>query len=162
MKIIQTSIIAGFAFLLSTGISFGAELDDLDFSIRVVETDDVSEVHNELSLPGMASGTAREHAENEGEHGSTQANEARHQKSDSGDEHEQENEVEHELDDQMEARDEREDAVEDNDEMREDSSDTNEEYSEAEHEEAHDSDFHQEMSGGQGGADVVPDAEVPE
>jgi hypothetical protein len=164
LKTIQTSIIAGLAFFLSAGISYGAEMDDLDLTIRVVETDDVNEMHNELSLPDMASDTAREHAENEQGHGLDQANDARHQRHDAEDEHAQENEVEHEqenemdremnheMDDEMEARDEREDAVEDNDEGREDRDDMNEERGEAsedeEHEEAHEREDGQEISDG--------------
>jgi len=122
MKIVQTSIIAGLAFFLSIGISFGADLDDIDFTIRVVESDDVGEMHNELSLPDMAfdvthDGHARGDADRE------------NQESGAG-------EHEHEAD----TRDEREDEAEDHDEAREDNDDVSDEHDEAhedEHEDEH-------------------------
>jgi hypothetical protein len=74
MKMIKISIIAAFTLFLTTGIAGADELDDLDVTIRVVETDDdVNEVEHELHLPDSAADSAREHAEddgheNEGEH----------------------------------------------------------------------------------------------
>jgi len=121
MKIVRTGIMAGFAFFLSTGISFGVDLDDIDFTIRVVESDDVGEMHNELSLPDMTFDMVYE----EGDAG--HENEV--------DEHE--NEASHE--DEMEVRDEREDEIEDHDEAREDTADVKDEHDEAheDHEEEH-------------------------
>jgi len=120
MKIVQTSIIAGLAFFLSIGISFGADLDDIDFTIRVVESDDVGEMHNELSLPDMFFDVTHEH---EGD-----ANRENQESGGAG---------EHEFD--ADARDEREDDAEDHDEAREDNDDVNDEY-----DEAHDSDHEDE------------------
>ncbi len=137
MKIVQTSIIVGLAFFLSAGISFGADLDDIDFTIRIVESDDVDEIHNELSLPDMIFDAPREHAEDGGGHGN-QENEA------GGHEHK----VSHE--DEVEARDEREDEIEDHDEAREDDDDMNDEHDEAheeeEHEEEHEKEDNREIS----------------
>lgn len=121
MKAIQTSVIAGIAFFLSTGISFAAEMDDLDLTIRVVESDDVSEMHNELSLPEMISSSEREHAEGEADHSMSQGDGAR----------------EHGLESAMDARDEHEDEMEDHDEAREDNGDINEEHGAAHEEETH-------------------------
>jgi len=90
MKLVQTTIIAGLSFFLSTGISFAADMDDIELTIRVVETENIEEMHNELSLPDAASDTAQEHAENEDGRGLTQANvvrEAEHEEHrDEGDE----------------------------------------------------------------------------
>ncbi len=62
MGMIKTSIVAGFALLLTTGIAGAADLDDLDVSIRVVEADDdINEVEHELSLPMHTSNSVREH-----------------------------------------------------------------------------------------------------
>ncbi len=119
MKIVQTSIIAGLAFFLSVGISFGADLDDIDFTIRVVESDDVGEMHNELSLPYMAFDVTHEHED------------------DANRENQESGAGEHEFD--ADARDEREDDAEDHDEAREDNDDVNDEY-----DEVHDSDHEDE------------------
>ncbi len=113
MKAVQTSIIAGLAFLLFTGISIGADLDDIDFTIRVIGSDDVGEMHNELLLPDMIFETVDNGADHENRNGAG--------------EHENE----------MEARDEREDEIEDHDEAREDHDDVNDERDEI-HEEEHD------------------------
>jgi len=120
MKIVQTSTIVCLAFFLSTAISFAADLDDIDFTIRVVESDDVGEMHNELSLPDMTFDVTHEYAE-----------------SGTGGEHEHE----------VEIRDEREDEIEDHDEAREDGDDINDEYDEThedEHEEEHENETHEE------------------
>ena len=62
MGMIKTSIIAGFILLVTTGIAGAADLDDLDVSIRVVETDDdINEFEHELSLPGHTSNFVSEH-----------------------------------------------------------------------------------------------------
>lgn len=122
MKLVQTTIFAGLAFFLSAGMSFAAEMDDLDLTIRVIETDDVKEMHNELHLPDAASDVAREHAANEDSLGLTQANAVR------------ESEGEHEAEHENEVRDEREG---DRDERIEDRSDVNEVRDEAHKEEHH-------------------------
>ena len=124
MKLVQTTIIAGLSFFLSTGISFAADMDDIELTIRVVETDDVEEMHNELSLPDSASDTAREHAENEDGRGLTQANAAR--------------ETEHEENDAShDEREEHEEAREDHEDEVEDHNDSDEEHDEAHEEEDH-------------------------
>ena len=131
MKWVQTTIIAGLAFFLSAGISFAAEMDDLDLTIRVIETDDLKEMHNELRLPDMASDAAREHAEGENGHGLTQANAAREQEMNQ--EAKNENQVRLEEHDEHEGhRDER---MEDNDERNEDRVDRDQEREEAHHDE---------------------------
>ncbi len=118
MKIVQTSIIAGLAFFLSIGISFGADLDDIDFTIRVVESDDVDEMHNELSLPDMAFDvTHDEHVRGDADRENQESGAGEH---------------EHEAD----TRDEREDEAEDHDEAREDNDDVSDEHDEA-HEDEH-------------------------
>jgi hypothetical protein len=122
MKLVQTTIIAGLSFFLSTGISFAADMDDLDLTIRVIETDDVKEMHNELHLPDAASDIAREHAANEESRGLTQANAVR------------ESENEHEAEHENEVRDEHE---ADRDERIEDRSDANEVRDEAYKDEHH-------------------------
>lgn len=124
MKLMQTIIIAGLSFFLSTGIGFAADLDDLDLTIRVVETDDVEEMHNELSLPDAASNTAREHAEDEEGRGLTRANEVREQ------EHEDDNEHGREDAAGNDEREEHENDAEDHD-------DASEEHDEAQAEERH-------------------------
>lgn len=129
MKMVQTSIFATVVFFLSAGISFGAELDDLDVTIRMVGSDDLTEMHNELSLPDAASDTAREHAEDENGHGLTQANEAR------GQEHGAEHD--NKLEDSVEARDEQEDDLENHDEAREDKDDMRAEHEDVKEEETH-------------------------
>jgi len=131
MKTIQTSIIAGLAFFLSAGISFGAELDDLDVTIRMVKSDDLTEMHNELSLPAVVSDAAQEHAE-DGDNGLARANEVRN--------HGQESETENEQEDSAEARDEREDEVEDHDEAREDKGDVDDERDDSTEEAGHQED----------------------
>lgn len=128
-KVVHTSIFATAVFFLSAGISFGAELDDLDVTIRMVESDDLIEMHNELSLPDAASDTAREHAEDENGQGLTRANEARSQEQDA------ENEDTPETSD--EARDEREDEIENHDEAREDKDDISAEHEDVKEEETH-------------------------
>ncbi len=128
MKIVQTGIIVGLAFFLSIGVSFGADLDDIDFTIRVVESDDVGEMHNELSLPDMTFDVV--HAEDDAGH----ENEAGSHES----------EASHEYENEVEARDEREDEIEDHDEAREDSSDVNDEHDEAHDEEEHEKEHERE------------------
>jgi len=135
VKAIQTSVIAGFVFFLSAGVSFGAEMDDLDLTIRVVESDDVSEMHNELSLPDMVFDAERDHADAESSSDVGRDGAAR----------------EHELENTMDVRDEHEDEMEDHDEAREDNSDINEEHGEAHEEEKHEEDHAREdalMNGG--------------
>ncbi|WP_455199379.1 hypothetical protein [Kaarinaea lacus] len=52
MKSVNTLIIAGFALFLTTGIAGAVEMDDLEVTVRVVESDDdVNEVEHELHLP---------------------------------------------------------------------------------------------------------------
>jgi len=128
-KVVQTSIFATAVFFLSAGISFGAELDDLDVTIRMVESDDLTEMHNELSLPAAASDTAREHAEAENGQGLTQANEAR------SPEHQAEHDNMPEASD--EARDERVDEIENHDEAREDKDDLSAEHEDVKEEVTH-------------------------
>lgn len=140
MKLVQTSIFGIIAFLFSTGISFGAELDDLDFTIRVVESDDLTEVHNELSLPDAASDTAREHAEDDDGRGLTQANESREKEHQEESNDVNKDDIEH----HDEARDEREDEIEDHDEAREDDDDVNEEHDAAREEESHEEEHEQQ------------------
>lgn len=134
MKLIQTSIVAGLAFFLSAGISFGAEMDDLDVTIRVVGSDDMIEMHNELSLPDMLTDVGSAPAK-DGEHGLVHANDTQG--------HKQESETELEHEDSDEARDEREDEIEDHDEAREDKSDVDDEHDEATEEEKHEEDHAQ-------------------
>jgi len=129
MKLVQTSVIAGFAFFLSTGISFGAEMDDLDITIRVVDTDGVAEMENELTLPETVSDTAREHAESEDSRGLTQANDAQTGESDAA--------HAHEVEDTAEVRDEHEDEVETHDETRDTTEDVNAERNDAKEDEVH-------------------------
>ena len=123
MKLVQTTIIAGLSFFLSTGISFAVDMDDIELTIRVVETDDIEEMHNELSLPGSVSDTAREHAEDEDGRGLTQANAAR--------------ETEHENDASHDEREEHEEARDDHEDEIEDHKDSEEEHDEAHEEETH-------------------------
>lgn len=60
MKKVNVLIITGFALFLMAGIANAADLDDLDVTIRMMESnDDVNEMENELHLPD----SAREHAE---------------------------------------------------------------------------------------------------
>lgn len=70
MKNVNTLIISGLALFLITGTVNAADLDDLDVTIRVIESDhEVKEMENELHLPDSAADTAREHAEeNAGDH----------------------------------------------------------------------------------------------
>jgi hypothetical protein len=140
MKWVHTGIVGIIAFLFSTGISFGAALDDLDLTIRVVESDDLTEMHNELSLPDTASDAAREHAEDDDGRGLTQADQAREEErqEDSNDVNRDDAEF------HDEAREEREDEIEDHDEAREDSSDVNEEHDEAREEESHEHEHDQQ------------------
>jgi hypothetical protein len=63
MKIAQTTMIAGLSFFLGGGIALSAELDDLDLTIRVVESNSMEEIHHELSLPNFGSDVVSEHAE---------------------------------------------------------------------------------------------------
>jgi hypothetical protein len=133
MKLVQTSIFAIVAFFLATGISFGAELDDLDITIRVVESDDLAEMHNELSLPEAAADTAREHTEDDDGRGLNQANDSRAKEHEEDREDVSKDEKEYE----EEAREEREDEIEDHDEAREDSDDVIDEHDEAQEEETH-------------------------
>ncbi len=135
MKMVQTSIIATVVFFLSAGVSFGAEMDDLDITIRMVDSDDLTDMHNELSLPDAASDTAREHAEDEDGRGLTQANEARNK--------------EHEED----VRDEHEDEIDDHDNAHEDDDDINAEHDEAHEEENHEDEHENKDDGGIDGGD---------
>lgn len=139
MKLVQTTIIAGLSFFLATGISFAADMDDIELTIRVVETDDVEEMHNELSLPDAASDTAREHAEDEDGRGLTQANAARaaehgNEEDDAHDDAHDEEREEHEED-----REDHEDEVEDHD-------DSDEEHDEANEEEDHEDEHAKKMA----------------
>ena len=64
MRRVHTLIMSGFALFLITGNVNAADLDDLDVTIRVIESDhELKEMENELHLPDSASETAREHAE---------------------------------------------------------------------------------------------------
>ena len=143
MKLVQTTLIAGLTFFLSAGISFAADMGDLELTIRVVETDDVQEMHNELSLPGSASDAAREHAENGDGRGLTQANAVR-------DEHGNENQREDEA--HNEEREEHEADREDHEDEVEDHNDSDEERDEAKEEESHEDEHEQDdRSGATGG-----------
>jgi len=52
MKKANILIIAGFTLFLTTGIASAADLDDLDVTIKMMESnDDVNEMENELHLP---------------------------------------------------------------------------------------------------------------
>jgi hypothetical protein len=112
MKVVQTAMIAGLVFFVSTGMSFAADMDDLDVTIRMVESNDVHEMENELRLPESASDSAREHAESEDGRGLTQANESRERGHDNEATHDSEREGrdQHadERDDLSEARDSQE------------------------------------------------------
>ena len=131
MKVLQTTMIAGVVFFVSTGISFAADMEDLDITIRMVESNDVHEMENELSLPESVSDTAREHAESEDGRGLTQANESR--------DREHGNEVAH--DGGHENRDQaREDEAEHHDEVRDTRETTHEEADDAREEEQHEHD----------------------
>ena len=129
MKMVQTSIIACLAFFLSAGVSFGAEMGDLDLTIRVIESDDLTEMHNELSLPASVADDARDHAEGEQGRGLNQANDVRDQDA-----------TEHE------ARDEREDEIENHDDVHEDKHDLNEERDEANEQENHEKEHDENSS----------------
>lgn len=142
MNWVQTAIIAGLSFFLSAGISFAAEMDDLDLTIRVIESDDVEEIHHELSLPDMASETAREHAEDEDGKGLTQANAVRERE----DEHEPEQDHEDEARD--EEREEHEDEREDHEDEVEDHEDSKEEHDDAHEEESHEEEHENESPEG--------------
>ena len=133
MKLVQTTIIAGLSFFLSTGISFAADMDDIELTIRVVETENIEEMHNELSLPDAASDTAREHAEKEDGRGLTQANAVR--------EAEHENEAEH-VAEENEMRDEEHEELED--ESREDERDRDDEHHDADEVEDHEKEHEDE------------------
>lgn len=136
MKLAQTTIIAGLSFFLSTGISFAADMDDIELTIRVVETDNVEEMRNELRLPDAASDTAREHAENEDGRGLTQANAVR--------EAEHENESEHTVENEI--RDvEREEHGDEGDERNEDRGDREDEHHDANEVESHEKEHEDEQ-----------------
>lgn len=138
MKLVQTTLIAGLSFFLSTGISFAVDMDDIELTIRVVETDDIEEMHNELSLPDAASDTAREHAEDDDGRGLTQAN-AAHE--------EHENESEHKDDAHDEEREEHEEHDDDGDEREEDKDDREDEHGDADEEEDHEKEHDNEDDG---------------
>jgi hypothetical protein len=104
MKVLQTTMIAGVVLFVSTGMSFAADMDGLDVTIRMVESNDVHEMENELRLPESASDSAREHAESEDSRGLTQANESRERGHDNEATHDDEHEGRHD-----QARDHHED-----------------------------------------------------
>jgi len=66
MKTLNTLLIAGFALLLSVGVAQAVELDDLDVTIRVIDSDDVGDIGHELMLPFPVPGSGGEHAEDAG------------------------------------------------------------------------------------------------
>jgi len=134
MKIVRTGIIAGLAFFLSAGISFGADLGDIELTIRVVESDDVGEMRNELSLPDVTFDVMHEHEEGGVGH-EGQGDVAGH-----------ENEAEALQGDEVDARDEREDEIEDHDEAREDNADVSDEHDEAHEDEDHEEEHKKEDS----------------
>lgn len=140
MKVLQTTMIAGVVFFVSTGISFAADMDDLDVTIRMVESSDVHEMENELSLPESASDTAREHAESEDGRGLTQANESRDR------EHDGESSARdggHEEGDQV--HDDREDQADHRDETRDAHDVAHEEFDDVREEEQHEQEQEQEQ-----------------
>ena len=119
MKLVQTTIIAGLSFFLSTGISFAAELDDIELTIRVVETDNIEEMHNELRLPDAVLDTASEHAISESQV-----------------EHKAENEI----------RDvEHEERIDEGDERNEDRGDREDEHHDADEVESHENEHENEQ-----------------
>lgn len=117
MRLVQTIILAGVSFFLSAGIGYAADLGDLDLTIRVIETDDVQQIHNELSLPAIAAEAAHEPAGG----GLTQAAASRkpEEKQQTGEQEtaagqanglrEEEHEVHLDRDEHIEDRDDRED-----------------------------------------------------
>ena len=110
MNIVKTSIIASFALFLTTGIAGADELDDLEVTVRVVETDDdANEVEHELHLPDSASDSAREHAEDDGHE-----NEGEHHSNDDGREDHEDEKEDHE-DDKEEAENHEEESGSDDD-----------------------------------------------
>lgn len=154
MKLVQTIIFAMMAFFLSAGISVGAELDDLDLTIRVIESDDLQEMQNELSLPASVSDDAREHAEGDERRGESSEKDHDGKDEEHKDEHKDEHRDEHDgrHEDNDIERDEREDEIEDHDEAREDDDDVIEGHDEAHEEESHEEEHEKEDDDQPGGS----------
>jgi hypothetical protein len=149
MKALKTTMIAGMVFFVSSGIGYAADMDDLDVTIRMVESNDVHEMENELSLPESASDTAREHAESEDGHGLTQANESRDREHDAETSHD--GDQEH----SDQARDEHEDEMEHHDDVTDSQDAAHEEIDDAREEEQHEQEEEETQ-------DPKPETESPE
>ncbi len=114
MKMIKLLIITSFSLFLMTGIAAADDLDDLEVTIRMMESDDdANEVEHELSLPDSASDSAREHAEDDGHE-----NEGEHHSNDDANEDHEEDREDHDDD-----KEDHDDDKEDHDEGTEDHED---------------------------------------
>ena len=120
MKMIKLLVIASFTLFLMTGIAGADELDDLDVTIRMMESDDdVNEVEHELSLPDSASDSAREHAEDDGHENEGET----HSSDDVNDDQDGHEEDQEDQEDNEDDRDEHEEGAEDHEDDTEDHED---------------------------------------
>ncbi|NOX76075.1 MAG: hypothetical protein GXP17_05570 [Gammaproteobacteria bacterium] len=157
MKIFKTLLMTGFTLMLSVGVAHAVDLDDLDVTIRVIDSDDVDDISHELSLPFPASAAGRGHEEG----GLSHVNDVR------GDDHvghqgsDNEQVAENKFDDRGEGREQSEDEAADRDESREDIDDAHEERDDAEEQEQHENEQEaEERKDSEGVADPLP--EVPD
>ncbi len=155
MKTFKTLLIAGFTLMLSVGGAHAVDLDDLDVTIRVIDSDDIDDISHELSLPFPAPTAERKHAEGGLSHASDVR---RDDHGGSGHEHVAKNES----GDRDEGREQSEDEVEHRDESREDNDDAHEERDDAEEQERHEDEQEDEQEGhdhkdGEGMEDPLPD-----
>lgn len=150
MKVLKKTMIAGAVFFISTGISYAADMDDLDVTIRMVESNDVHEMENELTLPESASDTAREHAESEDSQGLTQANESQDR------EHDGDATPDSEQESSDQAREQHEDEMEHADETADSHDTASEERDDARDEEQHEQEEEQQQQ--EEAQDTQPDS----
>ena len=60
-SILKSSILIAVIFLLPVSAAYAVEMDDLDVTIRVIETNEVGDISHELSLPEMVIESSDDH-----------------------------------------------------------------------------------------------------
>lgn len=135
MKNVKTMVLAASVLLFVTGAAHAVDMDDLDVTIKMIDSDDVKGASHELRLPDAASDVAREHAEKRDGKGLSRANEVHDRNDSRKSEHDnKDDDKDHaadKKDDQDEHKSSRDDSMESHDEAKESQEEMKEEQSES-------------------------------
>jgi len=137
MKKMKMMVLAASLLFVVTGAAHAVDMDDLGVTIKMIDSDDMKGVSNELRLPDAASDVAREHAQNRDGKGLSRANEVHDRNESRKDEHDGKDD---DKDDSTDKKDDHEDQKSSRDESMESHDDAKESQEEAKEEttETHD------------------------